>query len=79
MPKHGELIALTVSYPKIPDHKTRLTYYVDVALKEVGYNVETTLDAGAIKVIWDPALKLLTSNGPQSIDEQAKQLRAIVG
>ncbi|MEG2265491.1 MAG: hypothetical protein RSC68_14310 [Acinetobacter sp.] len=79
VPKHGELIALTVSYPKIPDHKTRLTYYVDVALKDVGYNVETTLDAGAIKVIWDPTLKLLTSNGPQSIDEQAKQLRAIVG
>ncbi|NHV25872.1 hypothetical protein HAV18_06380 [Burkholderia sp. D-99] len=78
VPKHGEVIALTTNYPKIPGKKTRLEYYVDEALKEAGYRVLSTLDPAAIRLVWEPHLRLLTSNGPQSVDAQARQLRSIV-
>lgn len=78
VPKHGEILALTTNYPKIPGHRTRLMYYVDEALKEAGYRVLATCNPGAVKMVWESRLRLLTTNGPQSIDVQAKQLRAIV-
>lgn len=78
VPKHGELLALASNYPKIPGRRTRLTYYVDDALKAAGYRVLPTLDPGAVRVVWEPHIRLLTSNGPQSIDAQAKQLRSIL-
>ncbi|MCP1845700.1 putative intracellular protease/amidase [Bradyrhizobium sp. USDA 4524] len=79
VPNYGEVVALTTSYPKIPGQKTRLTYYVDETLKQAGYEVSLSLNPGAVRVIWEPHLRLLTSNGPQSVDAQAKQLRSIIG
>lgn len=79
VPKYGELVALATSYPKIPGKKTRLTYYVNEALKQAGYKVSLALNPAAVRVVWEPHLRLLTSNGPQSIDAQSRQLRSIVG
>ncbi|PBM86000.1 hypothetical protein KZ798_13505 [Pseudomonas aeruginosa] len=79
VPKHGELVALASNYPKIPGKKTRLAYYVDEALQQAGYDVRLSLNPAAVRVVWEPHLRLMTSNGPQSIDAQTKQLRLIVG
>ena len=78
VPKHGELLALTVAYPRIPGERTRLTYFVDEALEAAGYQVETTINPAAVKVIWEEKVKLLTGNGPQAVDEQVAQLRTLV-
>lgn len=78
VPKRGEKVMLLWAYPKIPGQKTRLTYYVDEALKEAGYKVETTLNPSAVHVIYDEKVNLLTGNGPQSMDEQAAKLREIL-
>ncbi len=78
VPKHGELIALTMAYPKVPGQKTRLTYYVDEALKEAGYQVETTNNPSAVHVVFDEKANLLTGNGPQAVDDQAAKLREIL-
>lgn len=78
VPKYGELPMLMVGYPKLPGEKTRLLYYVDVALKDAGYDVALTLDPSAVKVVWDEAHNLLTGNGPQAVDEQAVRLAEIV-
>jgi putative intracellular protease/amidase len=77
VPKHGEKMALATSYPKIPSEKTRLEYYVD-ALKEAGYQVKTTTNPGAVRMIWQEQVRLLTGNGPQSVDAQAAALREIL-
>ncbi|GAA4383627.1 type 1 glutamine amidotransferase family protein [Tsukamurella soli] len=74
VPKYGELGMLEVGYPKIPGEKTRLTYYVDVALEKAGYDVALTLNPSAVKVVWDAEHNLLTGNGPQSVDAQADRL-----
>jgi putative intracellular protease/amidase len=76
--KQGELIALTMAYPKVPGQKTRLTYYVDEALKEAGYQVETTINPSAVQVVFDEKANLLAGNGPQAIDDQAAKLREIL-
>lgn len=78
VPKYGEKMMLTVGYPKVPSQKTRLLYYVDVALKEKGYDVALTFNPASVKVVWDESLGLLTGNGPQSVDEQAVRLAEIV-
>ncbi len=78
VPRHGEIFALTVAYPKVPRERTRLTFFVDDALKAAGYQVRTTLNPAAVKVIWEEKAKLLTGNGPQAIDEQAARLRAVL-
>jgi putative intracellular protease/amidase len=78
VPKHAELLALTTAYPKVPGHKTRLTYYVDEALKEVGYQVETATNPAAVRVVYDENAHLLTGNGPQAIDDQAAKLRQLL-
>ena len=78
VPKYGELAMLSFGYPKVPGKKTRLLYYVDVALKEAGYDVSLTLNPAAVNVVWDEARNLLTGNGPQAVDEQASRLVEII-
>ncbi|MGX9882736.1 hypothetical protein [Streptomyces sp. NPDC002276] len=78
VPKYGEKVMLASGYPKVPGERTRLTYYVDVALKEAGYDVSLTLNPSAAKVMWDAEHSLLTGNGPQAVDEQAARLAEIV-
>ena len=78
VPKYGENAMLAFQYPKVPGERTRLTYYVDVALKEAGYDVSLTLNPSAAKVVWDAGHSLLTGNGPQAADEQAARLAEIV-
>ena len=51
---------------------TLIEYYgVNVALKDAGYQVKTTPNPGAVRVIWQEQVWLLTGNGPQSVDAQA--------
>ena len=71
-------MALTLAYPKVPRKKTRVAYYVDEALKEAGYQVESTVNPSAVQVVFDEKANLLTGNGPQSIDAQAAKLREIL-
>ncbi|MBV1949039.1 hypothetical protein [Streptomyces sp. BV129] len=78
VPKYGEKMMLATQYPKVPGERTRLPYYVDVALKEAGYDVSLSLNPSAVKVIWDDDHSLLTGNGPQAVDEQAARLAEIV-
>jgi putative intracellular protease/amidase len=78
VPKYGERAMLGFQYPKVPGERTRLTYYVDVALKEAGYDVNLTLNPSAPRVIWDADHSLLTGNGPQAVDEQAARLAEIM-
>ena len=77
VPKYGEIGMLTFGYPTVPGTKTRLPYYVDVALKEAGYDVLVTLNPSAVGVLWDEEHGLLTGNGPQSVDAQARKLAEI--
>jgi putative intracellular protease/amidase len=80
VPKYAEVLFSKVGFLKIPDQKTRTTYYVDEALKEAGYKVETVApNPGDIKVIWEPTVRVLTGDGPQAVDEQSAVLRAQVG
>jgi putative intracellular protease/amidase len=78
VPKHGEIFALAASYPKVPGKKTRVTYYVDEALKDAGYDVQTATNPSTVKVVWDDKVRLLTGNGPHAMDDQAAQLLALV-
>lgn len=78
VPKYGEIGMLKVGYPKIPGERTRLPYYVDVTLKDAGYDVALTLNPSAVKVVWDEEHGLLTGNGPQAVDAQAEKLAEIV-
>jgi hypothetical protein len=52
VPKHAEKLALAMAYPKIPGERTRLTYYVDEALKDAGYEVKTATNPSAVRLIW---------------------------
>lgn len=72
------MLALTMAYPKIPGQKTRLTYYVDEALKAAGYQVESTINPSAVQVVLDEKVNLLTGNGPQAMDDQAAKLWEIL-
>ena len=56
----------------------RLTYYVDEARKEAGYQVETATNPAAVRVVYDEKANLLTGNGPQAIDDQAAKLRQLL-
>jgi putative intracellular protease/amidase len=78
VPKYGEKVMLASGYPKVPGERTRLNYYVDVALKEAGYDVSLTLNPSDARVVWDADHSLLTGNGPQAVDEQAARLAEIV-
>ncbi|MGW2016721.1 hypothetical protein [Streptomyces sp. NPDC001927] len=74
----AERIVLASQYPKVPGQRTRLPYFVDVALKDAGYDVSLALNPSGVKVVWDEKHALLTGNGPQAIDEQAARLAKIV-
>ncbi|MER6134094.1 DJ-1/PfpI family protein [Streptomyces sp. NPDC001815] len=76
--KSAELFVLSNGYLKIPGKKVRMGYYIDEALRSAGYKVETTTSPTAIKVIWEENVRLLTSNGPQSIDEHTARLRTLL-
>lgn len=76
--KFGELIALSTNYPKIPGKKTRLRYYLDEILRMSGYEVLLSMNPAAAKVVWEPRLGLLTSNGPYAMDIHARRLREAV-
>ena len=78
VPHYGERMVLATQYPKVPGQRTRLPYYVDVALKEAGYDVRLTLNPSTAKVVWDEDRGLLTGNGPQAVDAQAASLTEIV-
>ncbi|MFD3948047.1 hypothetical protein [Streptomyces sp. NPDC058579] len=74
----AERIVLASQYPKVPGKRTRLPYFVDVALKDAGYDVSLALNPSGVKVVWDEKHALLTGNGPQAIDAQAARLAKIV-
>lgn len=40
--------------------------------------LRTGLHPSAMKLIYEPAVGLLTGNGPQTIDAQARKIRSIV-
>lgn len=76
VPTMGELVALRFLYPHVPGEKTRLTYFVDAAIKEAGFAL--VRNGSAPKLAYEPSVRLLTGNGPQAIDRQADELRRIV-
>ncbi|CAH0256847.1 hypothetical protein SRABI27_03112 [Pedobacter sp. Bi27] len=76
--KLAEMIAVRMAYPKIPGRKTRLEFIVEDALRNGDYQVETKFNPLAIQVVYDPKFKLLTGNGPQAMDAQAKKLQEIL-
>lgn len=78
VPKTGELFMLSTGYPKVKNHKTRLTYYVDKKLESEGFNVETTKNFSKAHIVYDSNLNLLTGNGPQSIDIQTNKIKEIL-
>jgi putative intracellular protease/amidase len=78
VPRHGEQLALSVAYPKVPREKTRLEYFVDDRLREEGYNVDTSIDPTGVRIAWEERVGLLTGNGPQSADAQTARLRELL-
>lgn len=78
VPKIGERFALRFLYPRVPGKKTRLSYFVDKAIKEAGFKLATALNIAAPKLVYEPSVRLLTGNGPQAIDRQTVKLRSIL-
>ncbi|MFJ9250272.1 hypothetical protein [Streptomyces sp. NPDC101776] len=78
VPKTGELFALSFLYPHVPGKKTRLPYFVDVAIKEAGFTVASSLNMSAPQTAYEPTVRLLTGNGPQAVDKQTAELRRIL-
>ncbi|MEV5491202.1 hypothetical protein AB0L47_24955 [Streptomyces bobili] len=78
VPKMGELFALSFLYPHVPGKKTRLPYFVDVAIKEAGFTVASSLNMSAPQTAYEPSVRLLTGNGPQAVDKQTAELRSIL-
>lgn len=78
VPKMGELFVLSFLYPHVPGSRTRLTYFVDVAIKEAGFTVASSLNMSAPQTAYEPSVRLLTGNGPQAIDKQTAELRSIL-
>lgn len=75
--KYEELEVSMGGFYHVPGEKTRLEYYVSDKLKEDGYKVSTTKEF-LPKIIWDEEFLLLTGNGPQAIDKQAKKLKELL-
>ena len=71
----GERFALRFLYPRVPGKTTRLPYFVDVAIKEAGFTLTSSLNISAPKLAYEPSVRLLTGNGPQAIDQQTAKLR----
>jgi putative intracellular protease/amidase len=78
VPKIGELFALRFLYPRVLGKRTRLPYFVDVAIKEAGFTLATSPNISAPLLAWEPSVRLLTGNGPQAIDQQTAKLRSIL-
>ncbi|MDT0571993.1 hypothetical protein RM704_31840 [Streptomyces sp. DSM 3412] len=78
VPKIGERFALRFLYPRVPGRTTRLPYFVDVAIKEAGFTVASSLNISAPALAYEPSVRLLTGNGPQAIDKQTAELRSIL-
>ena len=78
VPTIGELFALRFLYPRVPGKKTRLSYFVDKAIKEAGFKLATSLNIAAPLLAYEPSVRLLTGNGPQAIDQQAAKLRRVL-
>ena len=78
VPTIGERFALRFLYPRVPGRKTRLPYFVDVAIKEAGFTLASSPNISAPKLAYEPSVRLLTGNGPQAIDEQAAKLRSVL-
>lgn len=76
VPTMGEIFALRFLYPHVPGKKTRLTYFVDAAIKEAGFAL--VRNGSAPKLAYEPSVRLLTGNGPQAIDQQTAKLRSIL-
>lgn len=76
----GKVEELQVSiggFYHVPGEKTRLEFYASDKLKEDGYVVSTT-SAFLPKIVWDADKKLLTGNGPQTIDIQTSKLKELL-
>src|SRR5438477_5507759 len=78
VPKIGERFALRFLYPRVPGKRTRLPYFVDVAIKEAGFTVTSPLTTSAPQLAWEPSVRLLTGNGPQAIDQQTAKLHSVL-
>lgn len=77
--RDGETGMLDQGYVHIPPGPTRLEYFVDEALREAGFTVRTTEVPTEMLLLPVPDLKLVTGNGPQTVDVQAAVIRAAVG
>src|SRR5438093_2885623 len=78
VPKIGERYAMRFGFPHVPGKRTRVPYFVDVAIKEAGFTVASSLNISAPKLAYEPSVRLLTGNGPQAIDQQAAKLRSVL-
>jgi hypothetical protein len=52
VPRHGEKIALSIAYPKVPRQRTRLEYFADDRLRAEGYDVDTNIHPTGVRVVW---------------------------
>src|SRR5215217_7986999 len=78
VPTIGERFALRFLYPRVPGKRTRLPYFVDVAIKEAGFTVTSSPNISAPQLAYEPSVRLLTGNGPQAVDEQTAKLRSVL-
>src|SRR6266545_1420355 len=59
VPTIGERFALRFLYPRVPGKKTRLPYFVDVAIKEAGFTLASSPNISA-PMAYEPSVRLLT-------------------
>lgn len=78
VPRLGEVFAMRFGYPHIPGKRTRVSYFVDVAIKEAGFKLKTSLNMSAPLLAYEPSVRLITGNGPQAIDRQTAKLRSVL-
>ncbi|MEQ0564219.1 DJ-1/PfpI family protein [Amycolatopsis sp. NEAU-NG30] len=76
--KSLELFVLSDGYLNLPGEKVSLGYFIDDALRDAGYQVQTPADPGAIEIVWEEGVRLLTSNGPHAMDEHTARLRTLL-
>ncbi len=78
VPKLGEQFAMRFGYPHVPGKRTRVPYFVDVAIKEAGFKLKTSFNMSAPLLAYEPSVRVLTGNGPQAIDMQTAKLRSVL-
>src|SRR5205085_7816742 len=59
VPKIGEQYAMRFGYPHVPGKRTRVPYFVDVAIKEAGFTIATSLNIAAPLLAYEPSVRLL--------------------